>query len=532
MKCERFGKEREDETKEASMLPSRFMVRLILILSTCYLTACAPSPERIAGQTATAEQRAVESTVRAAQRTSRPLTPTPAPAPETLFPVAEKYCDDAFNKDIVSDGVIIESSSLLTLIIRDWIPDSARPGMEQHWTGSWQEPFAPATPFLEASSAQDVQFLICIKEGRRAEGTYTDGAAAYRLTWSVRLVQLSDGHVIGEEFFTGGAPPGTKPAGSHGGYGDPPGGTSILKWLLPYWREGGTVLFHDAPVTSIAFSADGKVLAAGGWGRNNELKLWDVSSGEVLYTLSGHQGDALSRISVAFSPDGSLLASGSGDSTVKLWDVSSGEELRTLSGHEWSVNSVAFSPDGRMLASGSSDDTVKLWDVSSGKELRTLSGHERGVNSIAFSPDGSMLASASDDHTVILWDLASGEALRTLSGHTIAFSPDGDTLASASEDQVILWDVSSGAVLPGVWSRSYTIYTPHHSLAFSPDGSMLASAGRKYTVVLSDAATGMALITLSGHENQVTDVAFSPDGNILASTSGVIVKLWDLTAME
>jgi WD40 repeat protein len=164
----------------------------------------------------------------------------------------------------------------------------------------------------------------------------------------------------------------------------------------------------------------------------------------IALTLTGYTSDVWS---VAFSPDGRLLASGSNDKTIKLWEVASGSLVRTLSGHTDWVRSVAFSPDGRLLASGSYDDTIKLWEVASGREVRTLTGHTGWVWSMAFSPDGRLLASGSNDKTIKLWDVASGREVRTLTGHTnwvnsVAFSPDGRLLASGSYKEIRLWDIS------------------------------------------------------------------------------------------
>ncbi len=281
-------------------------------------------------------------------------------------------------------------------------------------------------------------------------------------------------------------------------------------------------------VTSVAFSPDGKVLASGSG--DTTIKLWDVSSGREIRILSGHTDGVTS---IVFSPDGTVLASSSGDTTIKLWDVASGREMRTLSGHTDHVWSVAFSPDGKLLASGSGDNTIKLWDVASGREMRTLSGHAYWVTSVAFSPDGKLLASGSRDQTIKLWDVASGRELHTLTGHTdvvrsVAFSPDGKVLASGSGDKTLkLWDVASGREMRTLSGHTDVVV----SVAFSPDGKLLASGTGYNTIKLWDVASGREMRTLSGHTNWVTSVAFSPDGKLLASGSDDdTIKLWDVAS--
>jgi WD40 repeat protein len=160
---------------------------------------------------------------------------------------------------------------------------------------------------------------------------------------------------------------------------------------------------HTYVVWAVAFSPDGHLLASAAEA-DETVRLWEVATGTELRKLAGHTGGPFGGVlGVAFSPNGTLLASGGNDGTVRLWEVATGTKVRKLTGHTGGVICVAFSPDGRLLASASGDKTVRLWEVATGNKVRTLTGHTEGVNGVAFSPDGALLASGGKDETVRLW---------------------------------------------------------------------------------------------------------------------------------
>ena len=284
-------------------------------------------------------------------------------------------------------------------------------------------------------------------------------------------------------------------------------------------------------VWSLSYSPDGSTLASSGF--DSTIKLWKVSNGTLLRTLSEHTGFGVT--SVDFSPDGTVLASGGIDGTLKLWRVSNGQVIRSqfmyqLEGSNLPVSAVAFAPDGNTLASGGGIGTVILWNVSDGTKLHTLSGNYFS-SSVAFSPDGQTLAHGSGDYTVKLWNVSSGTLIRSLRGHnswiySVSFDSDGGMLVSGSGDGTVkLWNASDGTLIRTLSGHSAGV----KSVVFSPNGDILASGSEDNTIKLWNKSDGTLLRTLEGHNSSVLSIAFSPNGKTLASGGGDnTIKLWKM----
>ena len=301
-------------------------------------------------------------------------------------------------------------------------------------------------------------------------------------------------------------------------------------WEWRYLKQqvrGGlfTLYGHTMNVNSVAFSPDGSRIATGSWDKT--AKVWDARTGESLLELNGHSNEVTS---VSFSPDGTRIVTGSSDRRAKVWDAKTGASLLELRGHKREVTSVSFSPDGTRIVTGSRDNTAKVWDARTGASLVDLKGHKWSVRSASYSPDGTRIITGSSDGTAKVWDALTGASLVDLQGHqaevtSVAFSPDGKRIATGSLDKTArVWDARTGASLIDLRGHTRNI----NSVSLSPDGTRIVTGSEDKSAKVWDAVTGASLVDLKGQKESVTSVSFNSDGTrILTGSSDQNAKVWD-----
>ena len=301
----------------------------------------------------------------------------------------------------------------------------------------------------------------------------------------------------------------------------------VIVWNIESGKPILTLTGHTKSILSLAISPDGKQLASGS--ADGTVKLWEVATGNLRTNLTGFSGQVFA---VAFSPDGQSLAVGGGNtfreqSELKILDLTAHLDPMSFKSHGGPVFALAFSRDGKTLASGGLDQIVRLWNVATGDEVQTIKGHRAPIWSLAWDPSGKRIASASWDQTVKVWDAVQPQGQQMFSGaaeYSGCFSPDGKFLICGG-GHLKVFEV--GTTNPPRIMPDYT--ADDIVVAVSPDGSTLASVTEDGVVTFWEVGTWRRLGTFQGSTNKVMNLAFSPDSRTLASTDQATVWLWDVS---
>jgi WD40 repeat protein len=304
--------------------------------------------------------------------------------------------------------------------------------------------------------------------------------------------------------------------------------TGTADGLATVWGDQTDQPIHSFPRFAggvrVAFSPDGTRVATGDG--TGDVRVWDTTGWREVAALKGHTENVTA---VAFSGDGKRLVTGSLDGTARVWDVPARKEVVSFPKHRGAVWAVAISPKGDRAASASGGTTVRVWDTAKGEEWHTLE-HPQPVNAVAFSPDGKKLATAGVDRTVRVWDAATGKEQLPLAGHTatvlaVAFNHDGTRVASAGEDRVVrVWDVASGREVLTLKGHTARV----NAVAFTRTGDRLISGSDDQTARVWDAVTGAEYLSLVGHAAAVNAVTFHPKrSQVVTAGEDNTVRVWD-----
>jgi WD40 repeat protein/serine/threonine protein kinase len=298
--------------------------------------------------------------------------------------------------------------------------------------------------------------------------------------------------------------------------------------LAPAGAALRTFVGHKDHVVSVAFSPDGRFIATGS--KDKSVRIWEVATGEEWRQLREAAKNWVGAMPVAYSPDGRFLVSGNSEKLVKLWEVATSRELWSVDPNAGELAGVAVSPDGRIIAAGGGARTVVLVSAADGRLIRTLEGMESKIRDIAFSADGRLVVAGGEDRVVRVWDVATGHSTNSFKDRTgwwraTAMTRDGKLIVAASDKELRIFEVATGQLVRVLKGHDSNI----RSVAFTPDGRHIVSGAEDKTVRLWETATGREVRVMRGHDKHVYAVAVSPDGRFAASGGeDRTIKLWKL----